>query len=178
MQTARPDVGRYDHTTIVLHWIVALLVAEQWIGAQMIDLFPRGPLRVDARSVHIVCGVLLAAALIIRVVWRATRGRRLPPADAGFLNVVAKATHWTLYLLLITMVLAGFSLAWARGDSLFNVVTIPAFDPNNKALPHELAEFHGAVAWVILAVACAHAGAALIHRFVWKDRVLQRMLLR
>src|ERR1700729_1587546 len=119
MQPVSPTATRYDTTTIAFHWVTAILVAFQWLGAQTIDWFPKGAIRVDARSVHITCGVLLAFILAARMVWRGTRGRRLPLADSRALSVIAKAAHWGLYLLLTAMVLVGITLAWARGDSLF-----------------------------------------------------------
>jgi cytochrome b561 len=176
MQPVTTTAKRYDTTTIVFHWLTAILVATQWLGAQTIDWFPRGPLRVDARSVHIVCGVTLGLILLARIVWRMTRGRRLPPADTGPLNLVAKATHWGLYLLVAGMIGVGIALAWARGDSIFNLFSIPAFDPGNKQLSEDIGDLHETIGWIIVAAAGLHAAAALFHRFVWKDGVLGRML--
>ena len=178
MQPVNRIARRYDTTTIVFHWATAVLVVAQWIGAQTIDLFPRGPLRVDARSAHITLGALLGILLVARLVWRITRGRRLPLADVGVLNLVAKATHWGLYVLLSAMVLVGLFLAWARGDSLFNTVSIPAYDPGNRVLVDQVQELHGTIGWLIVALASLHASAALFHRWVRRDGVLNRMLLR
>ncbi len=178
MQPVTPTATRYDTGTMFFHWATALLVVSQWLGAQAIDLFPRGPLRVDARSVHITFGVLLAALLLARVLWRATRGRRLPLADKGALNVVAKGTHWGLYALLAAMVLAGMFLTWTRGDSIFNLFSIPAYDPGNHDLADQVQEVHGTIGWIILALAGVHASAALVHRYLWHDGVLGRMLPR
>lgn len=176
MQPVDPAARRYDPTTMFFHWATAVLVATQWLGAHAIDWFPRGPLRVDARSVHITFGVLLAALLMGRVAWRLTGGRRLPLADEGVLNMVAKGTHWGLYALLAAMVLAGMFLTWTRGDSIFNLFSIPAYDPGNKALPDQVLGVHATIGWIILALAGLHAGAALVHRYLWHDGVLGRML--
>jgi cytochrome b561 len=176
MQPVTPDARRYDGVTMFFHWATALLVVTQWLGAQTIDWFPRGPLRVDARSVHITFGVLLAALLAMRLVWRVTGGCRLPLADKGVLNIVAKGTHWGLYALLAAMVLAGMFLTWTRGDSIFNLFSIPAYDPGNHDLPDQVQEVHGTIGWIILALAGLHAGAALVHRYLWHDGVLGRML--
>jgi cytochrome b561 len=176
MQPVSPVATRYDNATIVFHWVTAILVATQWLGAQTIDWFPRGAPRVDARSLHITCGVVLAVVLLGRIVWRLTAGRRLPLADGGVLGVAAKATHWGLYALLVAMVLAGMALTWTRGDSIFNLFSIPAFDPGNKALPDNVQEVHATIGWIIVAVAGLHASAALFHRYVWHDGVLGRML--
>jgi cytochrome b561 len=178
MQPVSPAATRYDTTTIVFHWTVAILVATQWLGAQIIDWFPRGAPRVDARSVHIAGGVLLALILLGRIVWRLTQGRRLPSAQGRVLTAIAKVTHWGLYGLLVLMVGVGVTLAWARGDSIFNLFSIPAFDPGNKALSHQVGGLHATIGWIIVAVAGLHAAAALFHHYVWHDSVLGRMLPR
>jgi cytochrome b561 len=176
MQPVSTGATRYDAATIAFHWVTAILVATQWLGAQTIDWFPRGPLRTDARSVHITCGVLLAAIVLARIVWRLTSGRRLPAADTGVLNVIAKAAHWGLYALLAAMVVVGMALTWTRGDSIFNLFSIPAFDPGNKELPDQVQGVHAIIGWIIVAIAGLHAAAALFHRYVWHDSVLGRML--
>lgn len=178
MQPVSPAATRYDAATIAFHWLTALLVVGQWVGAQVIDWFPRGPLRADARSMHIIGGTMLAALLLARIVWRATQGRRLPLADSPALSVVAKGTHWALYGLLALMVALGILLTWARGDSLFNLVTIPRLGLANHDAAEQLQDWHNAVGFLILALAGLHAAAALLHRYAWKDQVLERMLPR
>ena len=176
MQPVSQTATRYDRTTIILHWLTALLVVTQWLGAQTIDWFPKGAPRVDARSMHITMGILLAGILVTRVVWRLTGGRRLPAADSGALHVVAKGTHYLLYALLAAMVLVGLFLVWAQGDSIFNLFTIPAYDPGNRALAHQTQDLHNTIGYIILAVAGLHAAAGLVHRYLWHDGVLGRML--
>ena len=178
MQPVSPAATRYDTTTIIFHWITAILVTTQWLGAQIIDWFPKGAPRVDARSVHITCGVLLVFILLARLIWRATKGRRLPLADSAALSVIAKGAHWGLYALLTAMLLVGLALTWTRGDSIFNLFTLPKFDPGNKALADQVQEVHATIGWIIVAVAGLHASAALFHRYVLRDTVLSRMLPR
>lgn len=176
MQPISYRAARYDKATIYFHWAIAILVVAQWLGAQTIDWFPRGPLRVDARSMHITLGVILAVILVGRIFWRLTFGRRLPAADKGMLNIVAKATHWGLYALLLTMVLVGIFLVWTRGDSIFNLVSIPAFQPGNKELADKVHDVHAIIGLLIIGLAGLHAAAALYHHYVWRDNVLSRML--
>jgi len=45
-----------------------------------------------------------------------------------------------------------------------------------KPLRRELREFHEWIGWAIIVLALLHAGAALYHHYVLKDRVLKRML--
>jgi cytochrome b561 len=170
------DSPHYDATTIFFHWTTAILVVVQWLGAQVIDFFPKGPLRIDARSVHIVLGLLIAAILGARIVWRLTKGRRLPLADAGIVAVLSKVVHWSLYALLAAMVIVGVALTWTRGDSIFNLFAVPVFEPNDHDLAEKVQDVHAAIGWAILALVGLHASAALVHRYLWRDRVLDRML--
>lgn len=175
MQPVTPNASHYDRRTIFFHWATFALVVLQFVVAWTIDDFPSGALRVDARSVHITLGLLLAVVLLARIVWRATEGRRLPAADHGAKHIVAKGTHWGLYLLLLAMVALGITLTWARGDSIYNLFSIPSFAPGNRALSNQIQEWHGDIGWIIIAVAGLHAAAALAHRFLWRNGVLNRM---
>jgi cytochrome b561 len=166
---------QYDRLTVWLHWVTAIVVVEQWVGAQVIDFFPKGAPRIDARSVHIALGVVLACVLVARIVWRLTAGRRLPPADRGPLQLVARAVQIGLYVLLATMVILGGALVWVRGDQIFNLFSVPAYDPGNRGLVERVEDLHGLVGYLILAVAGLHATAALAHRYLWHDGVLARM---
>ncbi len=167
---------RYDLRTIWFHWAVAILVLIQWGIAQVIDLFPAGMPRVEARSVHISLGLCLGVLLAVRILWRAKWGRGLPPADKGLLQTLAKTLHYALYALLVAMVLVGIFLVYVRGDNFFGLFSIPAFDPNNKALRDNVGELHGTIATIILILAGLHASAGLIHHYLWHDGVLRRML--
>lgn len=175
MRSVSSAATRYDQTTIWLHWATAALVLVQWFVAQVIDLFPKGMARIEVRSAHISLGLVLAVLLVARLIWRATRGRVLPPADRGALQILAKGIHFALYVLIGAAILVGIGLAWARGDSIFGLFTIPAFAPGDQALPHKVEELHGALATFILVLAGLHASASLIHHFLWRDGVLLRM---
>ncbi len=167
---------RYDGISLHLHWLTAALVVEQWVGAHLIDDFPNVAPRVAARSVHISFGLILGLVLIARILWRATRGRKLPPADHGFLQFIANATHWALYALLVAVIPVGMFLVFVRGDSYFGLFSVPAFDAGNKILRDNVAELHGLLANAILILAGLHAAAALVHHFLWHDNVLRRVL--
>ena len=167
--------GVYDGRTILLHWLVAALVAGQWLGAHAIDWFPRGDPRTIARSLHIVGGTLLAATIVARLAWRFTGGRKLAPADRGALRLLAAGVQALLYVLVIATVTLGLLNALARGDSLFGLLSLPklALDPAGR---RQIGDLHGLVANAILVVAAVHSGAALVHQFVWRDGLLGRMI--
>jgi cytochrome b561 len=176
-ETATPEVC-YDRRTIILHWVTAALVVLLWGIAQVIDLFPKGAPKIAVRSVHIVLGLLLGVVLLMRAVWRARSGRRLPPAKQGVMGYLARTVHIGLYLVVASVVLLGITNAWARGDSLFSLWKIPKLYPGNPQLKPAIENLHGNFANALLILAGAHALVALVHHFILRDGVLRRMLPR
>lgn len=164
----------YDQRTIFLHWISAAVVLTLWVAGQTIDWFPRGTLRVTARSIHIALGLLCAMLLAFRLSWRASGGSKLP-TNKGPSGQFAVVIHKMLYFLLACLLLLGIFAVWVRGDTLFNLFTIPAFDPGNKVLAHRVVSLHGLGANMLLALAALHAAAAIWHHLGIKDGVLRRM---
>jgi cytochrome b561 len=175
MNDATAPALRYDRRSIVLHWITAGLVGLLWMLGQTIDWFPKVEPRIAARSVHIALGISLALVLVWRIGWRLRAGATLPPI-AGWLGRIAMLMHQALYLLLIVTLALGVANAWVRGDTLFHLFTIPAFDPGNKSLRATVEDWHGLAANILLFAALFHAAAGLLHHYLSKDDVLRRML--
>ena len=167
---------RHDRTTIALHWTTAVLVVLLWVIGQTINWMPRGVWKVDYRSVHLVGGIALGAVLLGRLMWRLGRNETLPPIAEGIMLLLARLTHWALYLLLILAVGLGISTAWAGGESIFNLFNIPALAPGNNSLVHMIRGWHALAANAILIVAGMHAAAALFHHYILRDATLRRML--
>lgn len=173
------DGLRYDRRTIALHWATVALVLFLWIWAHAIDLFPKGPLRVDARSIHIVVGVALLMMVGWRISWRSTGGiviaRRQNTAGQ-----IAVLVHRLLYILLLVTLALGLINTWVRGDSLFGLVRISPLGSYGADARHALSEtitsWHALAANAVLLVAGGHAAMALLHEFAWRDGLLQRML--
>jgi cytochrome b561 len=167
---------RYDVGTVFLHWSTAFLVACLWVVAQIIDYFPPGPLRVDARSAHILLGVILAIILAMRVAWRSNGTGAISPVRTGFVEQMASLGHKALYALLVLAVLTGMVNAWVRGDSILNLFAIPSISPGNRELRGIVGAIHAFATNTLLIVALLHSVVALFHHYVLRDDVLGRML--
>jgi cytochrome b561 len=173
---------RYDATTIALHWGVAILIACQWVSGQTIDWFGKGAPKIDARSVHLVIGSLLIAAIAFRLWWRFGPGRRLPSANRGVWDVLARGLHVLLYVVVVTVLVGGVATELLRGDNFFGLLQLPKpgdlAGPARRALAEKIGSLHGLGANIILVLAGLHAAAALFHHYALKDTVLRRMLTR
>ena len=174
--SSQPGLEHYDPYTIWLHWTTVVLVIALWCIGQTAEWLPTDPLRSLAWSFHVLLGITLACVLIARLVWRTRFGAVLPPADIGVLQLLAKIAQLTLYVLLIAIVATGIANASYRGFDLFGLWDVPRFGSNDKATKHSLTEWHGLIANALLCVALLHASAALVHQYVWRDRLLDRMI--
>jgi cytochrome b561 len=170
---------RYDPLTIVLHWLtVAFVIALfgtslVWNYVTPHDRFWR-PLM---EGTHVSLGILFAVVIIVRVVWRFTGMKRLP-AEAGLSGALSRAMYLVLLLLLSAEAVLGFVLRWFQGEAFqfFGLFTIPALLAQDRALEHPIEDLHNWIGWAIVILSFGHAGAALVHRYVFRDRVLERML--
>jgi cytochrome b561 len=164
----------YDGVTISLHWITALLVVVLWVIGQTADSFPKGAFQSAYWSTHVVLGFVLVFVILYRVGWRATAGRRLPRVDPVPLHILAKATHYGLYLGLAIVLVLGLANAFVRGYHIYGLFQLPQL--GDKDLRRPITHWHGLAANVVLILAGFHALAALGHHYLLRDGILRRMM--
>jgi cytochrome b561 len=173
MTTGSSSIEHYDGRTRALHWATAALVVTLWTMGRLNKLLPKGPLRLDIWSIHVLLGFALAAVILARIAWRLSGGRKLPPAEQGPRNLIAVIVHALLYFLLVGVALLGIWNVLAHGFPLFGVWHFPKIGDEDYA--KVVNGWHNLFANVIAAVALFHALAALFHHYIVKDRVLGRM---
>jgi cytochrome b561 len=163
-----------------VHWAVAglavLTVSLGWA-------IPGAPRGTDSRELllllHRSAGLLILALMVFRIVWRLTHpAPRLP---AGFPRVEAAAAyadHLLLYALFLVMPLSGYIGAAAAGHpvSVFGLFAIPPLLPEDPRLSQVSIATHLTAQFFVYALVGVHVAAALTHRFVRRNRILDRML--
>lgn len=175
MATSPASPLRYDGLTKLLHWLSACLIVVLFVLALVWEGMPREQTP-PLKHLHVSLGVVLAALFLIRILWRATGGRRLPRADAGIQGSAAIGMHHLLYLLVVLQLAAGFAKRWVRGrDVEFFGLGIPAPFTMPETWRPAISAFHEWNAWIIIVLAALHALAALYHHFIKRDGVLRRM---
>jgi cytochrome b561 len=167
----------YDPVAMGLHWLTVALVLLQFGSAELWGYFPRPTKHVMILG-HMSFGILLAAAIVLRIIWRFMPGHRVAPANSGFLEAASKVVHSLLYVLLVTQAVLGFLLRWGGNEAMvFFGLQIPAFfPPFEKPVRHLIGQAHATIGWTIILLAAGHAIAALVHHFILRDNVLRRML--
>ena len=171
----------YTRTAKSLHWLMALLlIGLLALGFYMHDL-PLSPEKLQLYAWHKWAGVTAFMLVWLRLFWRIShRPPALPKHMPPHLQVIAHAGHALLYLLMIAIPLSGWLMSSAKGFQTvwFGVLPIPDLLGKDKALGELLANVHQGLNLIFIAVLAGHIAAALKHKFIDKDDILDRMLPR
>jgi superoxide oxidase len=177
---AGAESGRFDQTSIVLHWLTVLLIVGQFTTAWLRETVDHeSSFAVALMATHRTTGVLTWIVGLVRLVWRHNFAY-LPPFPESMpkpQQTTARANEYSLYALLFVQPLTGLGNVLFRGHpfQLF-IWEVPALLEPNPAIRSVFVKAHEFGAKALLALIGLHASAALFHRLVLRDGVLQRML--
>jgi cytochrome b561 len=169
---------QYGTTAKVFHWlIVALLMAQYLIGWLMPDLH-RGMKPGAPMTFHISCGLTILMLIVLRLVWRLTHPVAPDSSLTPMQRLGSEAVHWILYALVLATTLAGWLFASFRGWSVsyFYLFPLPMLAADNAAGGKAIDGLHQAMEWALLVFIVIHVASALAHVFIYRDRIMQRML--
>ncbi|MDB5691116.1 MAG: cytochrome [Alphaproteobacteria bacterium] len=175
----RGPAARFDGVTIAVHWVTLLLVLFLFASAWARDLAEDGARAETLLAAHRSIGLLLWMLTLARLAWRFTGGVHPPLPDSASASQLwaARATEYALYILLAVQPLTGLAQSVLRGKPFGLLVgTMQAIAPRDRALVHLFHDLHEEAAWLLLALIGLHAAAALFHRLVLRDAVLQSIL--
>jgi cytochrome b561 len=168
----------YGTTVKVFHWLVVALLIVQYPLGKLMPHIHRGMTPGDAMTFHISFGIAILALMVLRLVWRITH----PVAPASSLpawqQLVSEAVHWLLYVLVFATTMTGWIFASERGwsISLFFATPLPRLPIEGSLLARSIGNWHGTMEWALLLLIGAHVAAAMAHTFIFRDRIMQRML--
>jgi cytochrome b561 len=190
---------RYTAAAIVLHWAIAgAIVLMMGLGLWMHQLSERGVVNdgvFRAYQLHKSIGLTILALSVARLAWRLFNpAPPLPGAMKPWELVLARATHWVFYGLMIALPLSGWlyvSAGWSIHDdtalsvttrwfSLFVVPHLFGLDQAGEAVRSAAAfaafRAHALMSWAMLGLFVLHVAAALKHQFLDKDDIMARMV--
>ncbi|WP_240624562.1 cytochrome b/b6 domain-containing protein [Aurantiacibacter odishensis] len=167
-------VERYSTGAIILHWLIALLLAgEIALGFAM----PKDASGFAEYQLHKSIGITILALSLVRLGWRFTHPR---PAslEGGATGVLASAVHVGFYVFMIAMPLTGWALVSTDPldvpTILYGVVPLPHL-PLSEGLNDLAKGAHEWLAWGGVALFVLHVAGAFRHHFLLHDDLLARM---
>jgi cytochrome b561 len=181
-------VTRYTRTAIVLHWLIAAMIAVNVVLALSAESLPENWIR-PAIDLHKSIGLTVLGLVLLRILWRLSH----PPPDlparyARLERFGAHLAHLVLYGLILLLPVSGwlhdsaFKDAAAHPLRLFWVIpwfrigAIEGLDPATREQVHgAFFAVHAWSAYALYALVALHVVGALKHQFVDRDKELQRM---
>jgi cytochrome b561 len=167
----------YGTTAKIFHWlIVALLLVQFPIGWFMPDIH-RGPPG-KAMILHVSFGMTILVLIVLRLIWRLTHPVAPESSLPRWQHLTSEGVHWLLYALVLATTLTGWLFASLRGwtISYFFTFPLPMLAQANPQGVRVTDGWHQATEWALLVVIGVHVAAALAHIFIYRDRIMQRML--
>ena len=178
----RDTPQRFGRISRCLHWGMALLMAWQFAGMlAKVGLGKEAALTGILSAAHAHVGLLLLVLCMARGVWGLMNSGRRPSNGTGFMGVAAWLGHAGLYLLMLVVPFLALlrMLGNTRPFNWFGF--IPLNDGSGEKIEWMVAPasaVHGLLGWLLLALIVGHMLMVVLHRWVWKDDVAQRMLGR
>jgi len=174
------DTSRsFGFTSILLHWVSAVLIAVLFVMGQIMEDMSRGPDKADLMAVHQSLGMLLLILVLARLLWRLGQGFPAAPGDAGSLaNRVSRLWHWLLLIVIIAIPASGYMVSETatQGISFFGMFALPDLMGANHDLHEVFEEIHETMSKLLIPLVIVHVLAAFKHHYFDRDDTLKRMM--
>ena len=156
----------FSLSTKLLHWLIAghmsgLIVSGWWI----VDLSFYSSWYYSAPALHKSFG---AVVFLMGLLLLVSKFRKRPPPLESHTKLEKLASKFAHLLL--------FTTSTGQNVSIFNTFDIPAVLVTSEKIRDLAIEFHIYASYGIAVVVFVHAGGALKHHLLDKDRTLRRML--
>ncbi len=185
---ARDSAAAWGWVSRLLHWAMAGLILFQLGFGLYMTRVPDLLARFTLTQTHKSWGFVIFVLALLRVGWR-LMNRARPPLPAAMPRWQVRAaglSHALLYVLMFVMPISGWVLASASPvqdllqmqNLVFGRFALPdPFGPRRRrGRERPPTPFTPAPRSRLAALLALHAGAALKHQFVDRDRVLARMI--
>lgn len=173
--------ARYSVGAIAFHWVIAVLIAANFVVAWTAEDLPREE-AASLMGTHKALGIAVLLLTVLRIVWRiANRPPEFLKTVQPWEAALAKFTHGLFYVLMIGVPLAGWVMHSAYTGGLpvdaFGLFSYPGLPlAQDKPGAEVAAEVHEVLAAGMLLLIVLHVLGALKHQWFDRDGSLARMV--
>lgn len=170
---------RFDAVTIGLHWLTVMLIVGLFASIWSLQSAEHDAVAGPLLSIHRSLGSVMWGVALCRLGWRLTRAYLppFPPTMGKAQQWAARLSEYGLYALLLIQPVSGLAQSFTRGKPFAVLgLEVPAVMARSNDLTSLFHEIHENMAWALLGLIALHVLAAILHRIVLKDGVLQSML--
>lgn len=164
----------YGWTSIVLHWVAAVLIFVLIFVGDSISASAA-----DARRLHMTIAISGSLVLLGRVWWRLSAGHPPRPAGHGrFSYALGSAIHYLMLAAIALMFVTGPTAALTSGAGIaFLDIQIGRAAQANELIYRVAARLHGLGAALLIITVSLHVAGVLKHMFIDQDGTFDRIMV-
>jgi cytochrome b561 len=162
-----------------LHWLIVLLIINQWVIASRAGALPNGIAKLETLAWHKSFGITILALAVIRLLWRWMNPTpELTSLTKPWERTLARISHGLLYGFLFAIPLTGWMMSSAKNYSVswFKLFQLPDLVAPSESVFRLMHSLHEGLNLALVGVAALHIAGALKHHFIDRNDVLKRML--
>ncbi|MBC7572775.1 MAG: cytochrome b [Herminiimonas sp.] len=168
---------RYSAPAIVLHWLLALLIAGMaGVGWYMMSI-EDSPGADTYFNLHKSTGLIVFTLVLIRWAWRLTHKPAALPASVPTWEArLSTIVQSLLYACMILLPITGFlGASFSKEGVTFFGTTLPSWVVADHDTAEQFFSIHETLVWILVTLVVLHAAGGLKHLLVNRDKVFQRM---
>ena len=160
----------------VFHWLsAAVLIIQIPLGFYLVDM-DFSEKRITVENIHVALGLSILYLTILRLIYKSFNAT---PALQNSIfpgqKIIAKLNHFFLYISVLVITISGALKKLYNGEELdmffFNLEI-----KDNFELAEIFYEIHIIGNYILLALITLHISAVIIHKLLFKENLLKRIL--
>ena len=170
------NITEYGSISKIFHWLsAAVLLIQIPLGFYLVDL-DFGEKRLTIESIHVLLGLSIFYLIILRLTYKLfnptpSLSNSIFPGQ----KMLAKLNHIFLYISIIIISISG-SLKKLFNGEMLNLVLFDLEIKDNFELAELFYDIHILSNYTLIALISLHIFAVLIHKLVFKENLLKRIL--
>ena len=168
--------SKYGLLAKLFHWVTFIvLLAQVPFGFYLVGL-EFSDERIELENIHILVGITVFYLTLFRLIWKFFNPS--PTESKSFFKgqiLIGKVNHLLLYLSIFAITISGMLKKLYMGETLNFFFFKYGFEKDNFLLADAFYEVHIYANYLLLALVALHILAVVVHHFVFKDKILNKI---
>ena len=168
--------SEYGILAKLFHWFTFfVLIAQVPFGLYLVEL-EFSEERIELENIHILVGITVFYLTLFRLIWKFFNPS--PTESKSFFKgqvLIGKANHFLLYVTIFSITSSGILKKLYMGETLNFIFFKYGFEKDNFALADAYYEVHILSNYLLLALVSLHILAVIVHHFIFKDKILNKI---
>ena len=171
------SLNDYGLLAKLFHWLTfGILITQIPLGFYLVGL-EFSDERIELENIHILVGISVFYLTLFRLIWKFFNPS--PSETRSFFKgqvFIGKANHFLLYITIFSITISGILKKLYMGENLNFLFFEYGFEKDNFVLADAYYEVHIYANYSLLALLTLHILAVIVHHFIFKDKILKKIL--